>query len=140
MVRIFGDVIRSIIRLVTVSVECVTILTILKSILTVLLKPVFVLNTKFGGLIVAADIKLFIFIAINPPKMFTIIHARQIRIENGGVVATTEITTQFEFDCLVNDIELNFGFCKTNVFCRPNNFLNKFTSVRGPKLGCSQVG
>ena len=86
------------------------------------------LNTKLGCLIVTNNIK-FIFICLNPPQMFAIIHVEKIRIENGGVVGTTEITTKSKFQCVVNDIELDSGFCKTNVFCWPNDNLNKFAKL-----------
>ena len=62
------------------SVEWIAILTILISILTVLLKLIFVLITRFEYLIV--NIKLLIFININPPNVFGIIHVHKIRIEN----------------------------------------------------------
>ena len=46
---------------------------------------------KFSRLVIG--VKLFIIININPPKKFAIIHIRKIRIKNGRVVGTTEITT-----------------------------------------------
>ena len=73
MVGIFGGVTRPKIRLVTLSVECIAIL-------TVLLKLIFVLITRFECLIV--DIKLFMFIGINPSNVFAIIYVCKIRAEN----------------------------------------------------------